>query len=197
MDPTFIPCICFITFTDVVYAGPSVCVLSVYATTNRPNFVDILSHFVQYPPPPKQRWRCMDNTKWAWPIANQQTIEECELVFYALVALYDHYTTVGVPRFRKARQCFLTKLDAVVSLEGLYTLDRRPNGNYWEAIAIATHACCPDFENLNIRVSQGHIGELGFHISLRGLKTKTPVPSYYYGDARSLHCGRGFTVYTP
>ena len=70
----------------------------------------------------------MSNTKWGWPLANQQTVEECELVLYALVALFHQYDTVGVPIFRKAKHNFLTKLDVVTSLDGLYTLNSKGGG---------------------------------------------------------------------
>ena len=87
---------------------------------------------------------CMDNNSWAWPTLNESTIDECELVMYALVALYHQYTTVGVPRFRRAKETYLTILDVLKSLDNLYTLDK--TGSNWEAIVISTHSCCPKFD---------------------------------------------------
>ena len=81
----------------------------------------------------------------AWATANQKSIEEPELVLYALVALYHQYTHVGVPKFREAKQNFLTQLESVKSLDGLYILNSK-GGPQGDAIAKATHACCPDFE---------------------------------------------------
>ena len=74
----------------------------------------------------------MSNTKWGWPLANQQTVKECELVLYALVALFHQYDTVGVPIFRKEKENFLTKLDVVTSLDGLYTVSPTQFDNAWE-----------------------------------------------------------------
>jgi hypothetical protein len=86
----------------------------------------------------------MDTNSWAWPVLNQLTIDECELVLYAIIALYHQYTTVGVPRFRRAKETYLTNLDVLQSLDNLYTLDK--TGSFWQAIVIATHSCCPNFD---------------------------------------------------
>ena len=48
---------------------------------------------------------------------------------------------------------------SIAHLEGVYTVDRRPNNNYWEAIAIATHACCPDFEKPFLSINNWFVQE--------------------------------------